>query len=258
MRNSASGLKSLDKALTILMTFTNDTPLQHVSDVAYKLHMNESTVSRHLSTMLDLGFVERDNTTGCYSLGMNLITLAGVSLHGHDVYRHAYPEVMRLCSETSLHCFFGIPFNSEIIHLISIGTDDTFDLFTPIGHHHPMFCSAIGKAILAAMPPDEAHKILLQQPMVPFAPETVTDISLIEKELKKTNVRGYATISNELTAGKASLAAVVLNRNRQPIGAVSICGSLMQLDLPTREKELATYVMRAANRISGKMGYFPK
>ncbi len=251
-------MKSLDKALTILMTFSDETPRQRVSDVASRLHMNISTVSRHLSTLLDLGFVERDNATGYYSLGMKLIMLAGISLHNLDVYRHAYPEVIRLCGETNLHCFFGIPYQDKIIHLISFGTDDNIDLFTPIGYHHPLFCSAMGKAVLSMLPYAEAHAILEGQPLQPYAPETITSIPAIEKDLKQIHAQGYATIINELTAGKASISAAVMDRNRRPVGAVSISGSISQLDLANREKELARHVVRTANRISGKMGYFPK
>lgn len=250
--------KSISKALSILKTFTDDSPRQRVSDVASKLGLSVSTVSRHLSTMLDLGFVERNDETGYYSLGIELITLAGIALHTSDVYRHAYPEVHRLALETDLHCFLGIPFKKEIIHLISFGPEDTVDLFTPIGHHHPMFCSAIGKAMLAFMPLKEASAILKDQPLKRYAPDTIVDMNEIEKSLRKIRSQGYATISNELTAGKASIAAPIRDRNRIIVGAISISGSISQLDLAHREKELAQRVMLAADRISGKLGFFPK
>ncbi|MDD6888623.1 MAG: IclR family transcriptional regulator C-terminal domain-containing protein, partial [bacterium] len=113
-------------------------------------------------------------------------------------------------------------------------------------------------AMLAFMPLKEASAILKDQPLKRYAPDTIVDMNEIEKSLRKIRSQGYATISNELTAGKASIAAPIRDRNRIIVGAISISGSISQLDLAHREKELAQRVMLAADRISGKLGFFPK
>ena len=52
-----SNTKSLNKTLAILSTFNEKTPMQRTSDIAAKLGINISTVSRHLNTLLDWGFL---------------------------------------------------------------------------------------------------------------------------------------------------------------------------------------------------------
>ena len=64
----STNTKSVSKTLAILSSFNERTPTQRTSDIAAKLHMNISTVSRHLNTMLDWGFLMRDEETGRYSL----------------------------------------------------------------------------------------------------------------------------------------------------------------------------------------------
>ena len=52
-----SNAKSVSKTFAILSTFDENTPMQRTSDIAAKLNMNISTVSRHLNTMLDLSLI---------------------------------------------------------------------------------------------------------------------------------------------------------------------------------------------------------
>ena len=69
--HKGSNAKSVSKTLEILSTFNELAPEQRTSDIANKLHMNISTVSRHLNTMLDWNFLERDDSTGYYSLALH-------------------------------------------------------------------------------------------------------------------------------------------------------------------------------------------
>ena len=78
--HKGSNAKSVSKTLEILSTFNELAPEQRTSDIANKLHMNISTVSRHLNTMLDWNFLERDDSTGYYSLGLEIVALAGAAL----------------------------------------------------------------------------------------------------------------------------------------------------------------------------------
>lgn len=250
--------KSISKALAILLTFDTEHPAQRVSDIAAKLQMNKSTVSRHLSTMLDKGYLDRDNDTGMYRPGMALITLAGIALHSNPVYRHAVPELQRLNMETGLHCNMSVPQDYEVIHLLSIGGDKTIELLTPIGHRHPMYCSAMGRAILANYAPQRIAQILSRDISFKYTDETKTSAMEITKALNYSRVQGYAAIYNELTPGKSSIAAPVFDHNREVVAAISLSGDSDDVNLSGREKALANAVKQAAGRISGKLGYFPR
>ena len=82
---SKDSTKSIDKTLAILCTFNEKTPRQRTTDIATKLNMSISTVSRHLGTLLDWGFLGRDDVTGYYQPGSKIIALAGVSLQNNRV-----------------------------------------------------------------------------------------------------------------------------------------------------------------------------
>lgn len=104
----ASDAKSVSKTLAILSTFDERTPMQRTSDIAARLGMNISTVSRHLNTLLDWGFLRRDDETGCYYPGTQIISLAGATLQDSDVYRYSFPELQLLSFRYGVHSLLSL------------------------------------------------------------------------------------------------------------------------------------------------------
>ncbi len=186
----STNTKSVSKTLAILSSFNERTPTQRTSDIAAKLHMNISTVSRHLNTMLDWGFLMRDEETGRYSLGYEVVALAGAALQNNPLYRHAYPELQQMSYKYDVHCHMSVPRGVDVVHLISISCESTMELLIPMGHSHPMYCSAMGRAILAYLPEGQVQKILKHSDLRKFTPETKTDLVEIREELARTRQRG--------------------------------------------------------------------
>ncbi|MEG0441750.1 MAG: IclR family transcriptional regulator [Oscillospiraceae bacterium] len=256
--NKDSGNKSVSKTLTILSTFDEMTPIQRTSDIAAKLNMHISTVSRHLNTLLDWGFLERDDATGFYYPGFKIVALAGAALQNNDAFRYAHAELPKLSSKYNIHSHMGIPRQGDIIHLIDSCCENTIDLLMPMGHRHPMYCCAMGRAILAFLPKSEMNDILKNSDRCKHAPATKTDIDEIVQDLVRVKRRGYSVVVNELNEGVGSLAAPVFDRNHTPIAAISVSASAHSFSRLDREQELAKAVMGAAGKISSKLGYYPR
>lgn len=250
--------KSLNKTLAILLSFTERAPMQRTSDIAVNLGMNISTVSRHLNTLLDWGFLERDDATGYYFPGGEIVALAGMALNSNDIYRYAFPEVQCLSYRHGVCGHMGIPQKNEIIHLISSSCENAMDLLIPMGHRHPMHCSAMGRVLLAFMSPIQAQYILKGTTLEKYTSLTKTDVNEINQELILSRKRGYCLLINELAKETGSIAAPIFDRNRIPVAAISVSTSTRSIKQPEREHELANSVMIAANRISCKLGYYPK
>ncbi len=250
--------QSVSKTLAILSTFSEAAPMQRTSDIAAKLGMNVSTVSRHLNTLLDSGFLSRDDATGYYYPGLQILSLAGITLQNSDIYRHSVPELQQLAQTNKVYAHMSMPNGTDIVHLICSCGKNTNELLIPMGHRHPMYCSAMGRAILAYLPQDRVMHILNNSSMEKHTLDTLTTIPEIQKELVRTRNQGYCVLTNELSNGVASIAAPIFNRAREPVAAISISTSLWRLNQPNSEQELAKSVIICANKISGRLGYYPR
>ena len=186
------------------------------------------------------------------------MALAGAALQNSSIYRFAYPELQRLSYKYGVHSHMSVPRGVEVVHLISICCENTMELLIPMGHCHPMYCSAMGRAIMAYQSSGEVQRILRDSELRKYTPETKVDIQEIQQELVRTRQKGYCIIFDELSENIGSLAVPIFDRNRNPVAAISISASAHSLSQPQRERELAKAVTTAAGKISGKLGYYPK
>ncbi|WP_281697301.1 IclR family transcriptional regulator [Acidaminococcus massiliensis] len=252
-----SGNKSVSKTLAILSLFSEGERMLRTSEIAERLQMNISTVSRHLNTLLDGGFLQRDDATGYYYPGMEIITLAGVALKNKSIYRHAYPELQQLSFNMKVLSHLGIPDGLDVVHLVCCCCEDKTELLFPLGHRQPLYCSAMGRAMLAFLPEEEALRILKASDLQKYTPETQTDLRGLMETLKIIRKKGYCANNNQLHMGRGSIAAPVFDWTRRPVGAISISTQSHRLLAQVDEERFARTVTLVAGKISGKLGYYP-
>ena len=73
----SKGASVVVNAIAVLRTFTADEPLLGVTEIANRVGLHKSTVSRILATFEQEHLVERDAETRRFRLGLGLIAVAG-------------------------------------------------------------------------------------------------------------------------------------------------------------------------------------
>lgn len=255
-RDTATALtQTVERALSILTCFTDARPRLRVSDLVRQLDLSQSTVSRLLATLETLGFVERDPQTGLYSLGLELVTLAGIALNQIEVRRQAMAELSAVAAELGLAANLAILRGDEIFYLATVEGPKAPKYFTMIGKRNQLHCTGMGKALLAHLPEEEREALLARLPYPIFTPRTADSAAALRPMLQHVIERGYAVEREELAFGRACVAAAIRDATGEVIAATSISGPLTALDLERREWQLAARVIEMADHISHSLGY---
>ena len=255
-RDSGGALtQTVERALSILTCFTDARPRQRVSDLARQLDLSQSTVSRLLTTLESLGFVERDPQTGLYGLGLELVTLAGVALNQIEVRRQAMAELSAVAADLGLAANLAILRGDEIFYLATVEGPKAPKLHTMIGKRNLLHCTAMGKALLAYLPEAEREVILARLAYPRFTPFTAGSAEELRPMVALVHERGYATEREELAFGRACVAAVIRDASGTVVAATSISGPLRALDLDQREAQLGARVIEMADHIAHRLGY---
>jgi IclR family transcriptional regulator, KDG regulon repressor len=124
-----------------------------------------------------------------------------------------------------------------------------------IGSHAPVYCTAVGKALLSGLPTDQVVSILKGMDLEKRTPNTITDALKLLDEIKLTADRGYAIDNEEHEPGIKCFAVPVRGYGGDVIGAISITGLKREFEKQAAYTSMYTKTEQAAARISLSMGH---
>jgi DNA-binding IclR family transcriptional regulator len=247
--------QSVTRALGILSCFTNEYPELRVIDFAKMLNLTQSNVSRLLSTMVSLGYVIKDDATGYYRLGNEIITLGGIALNHYEIRKQALPELYETEKTTGFDTNLAIVDRGTLFYLAHVDSYSSPRMYTFIGRRNPLHATAIGKTLLAFGDAEEARQLLAGEPLKAYTERTIVDSDALFGQFEQIRKKGYAVEEEELALGRACIAAPVIGRTGKVVAGISISGALSKMNLAEREPELANILVEMADRVSMKMGH---
>jgi DNA-binding IclR family transcriptional regulator len=255
-QESQTGLtQSVTRALKILRCFTDEAPLQRVSDISTQLKLTPSLVSRLLATLENEGFVERDKETGFYQLGKSILTLAGVALNHNRLRMEALSEMQRVVNTLGLGVNLAVLDGDTIFYVAHIDGPQAPRAYTLIGRRNPLHATGIGKILLAHLADDTRAHYLEHLPLPAYTVRTITEPEVLNEELNKVRTQGWALEMEELALGRACIAGPIRNQKGTVIAALSISGPLTTLSWEERREELINNIIEVTDLISMRLGY---
>lgn len=214
--------------------------------------MHRSNVYRYLKTLVDCGWLEYDTETYRYRIGGKPLQIAGASLQQLDLRIIARPFLQDLVGETCLAVHLGVLNESSIVYIDKVESNSPIQMRSRPGMMVPVYCTAMGKAIVATMNAQEV-KDLLGTNFPRRTPNTITTIEDFFIDLKRVQELGYAIDNEENEPGIGCIGAAIYGYDDEVIGAVSL-STLIQNLTPENINLFSDRVKRTANRISQSMG----
>jgi len=206
------------------------------------------TLHRMLALFEEAGFVQREPAGRAYAVGPRLAAL-GLAILTHDsvaTLRHAV--LRQLVVDVGETCNLAMLRRGEVAYLDRVEADWALRLHLPAGSTIPAHCSASGKLLLALMPAEARTALLDAMPLTRFTEHTITDRTLLEKELDRIVAAGYALDNEEYVAGVACV-AVPVRVQGEAVAAVAVHAATARLPL-RMAIELVPRLTQAAQRIA--------
>ncbi len=235
-------VQSLDRALSILDALAVAGDGLSLGDIASRTELAKSTAHRLLSTLEVRGFVSRDGPTGHYRLGLkNLPQLApGPAIH----------EVLAgLAAASGETANLGALVGRDVMYMDRADSPHALRWQLGVGSRVPAYCSGLGKAILAHLPPDAIRRMLTGR-LRAYTDRTITDPRAMRAELTLTRERGYAVDDEEFMEGVRCVAVPVRGVDGSVTASISLAGPAFRLTGETAQGQVP-HLRAAAERISG-------
>jgi DNA-binding IclR family transcriptional regulator len=186
-------IKSLNRSLSIL-EYLSKQKSAGVTELAEIFELDKGTVSRIMQTFERHGMVAKSVTNAKYHISSGTLQLSYNVIRNNRIIQIARPslyEVSRMTQATARLCMIDGKQIFIIDQTRNTRNKDVNDIDIP-GTTKPMYCSAIGKTILAFLPPKQAIDWLKDLEMIPYTDNTLTDIDAIMEQLAEIRKNGYA------------------------------------------------------------------
>lgn len=225
-----------------------------LSELADALRLHKSTVHRLLGSLEEGRYVDRSEETGRYRLGLRLLELGSVVLESLDLRQEARPILEALGREAGETVHLCILEQGEVVYIDKVETTEPVRMYSRIGRRAPVYCTAVGKAMLAHLPTEEQDHLIREINFRRLTENTLNSVEALREQLVQIRRQGCSFDQEEHELGVRCVAAPIFDHTGRAVAAVSITGPTTRMT-PERATELAPAVRSAAAQISGRLAY---
>lgn len=220
-----------------------------LQDLSSKLGLNKSTVHRILNSLICMDYVWQDPETLKYNLSFKICRLSTQILSHNSMIDVARPYLRQLADQSgeTVHLVQVDGINAVYIDKVE-SAHNTVRLVSMIGKNIPLYCSGVGKAILAEMPDEKIQEIWEKSDIKKMTEYTVTDYHEFRHLIADARKNGYALDNEENEPGVRCIAVSLHSFNGKPAYAVSISAPKDRMS-DERIYELKGMILSAKNQI---------
>jgi len=247
-------IKVLTKTFAVLEVLLEHKSPMSMSEISEKLKYYPSTVHRILDTLKYGGYVEQNQNTQKYQLGLKLIELGMAKINQIDLVKEARPflrELAKNCNET-VH--LAILEDINVLYLAKEESSQTIRMISYVGRRGPLHCTALGKVLLAFLPPGERNDILARIELSKLTENTIIDQEHLETELNKVVQKGFAMDREENEKDVRCIAGPIRDYQGRVVAAVSVSGPSYRIDVE-KQNHLKEELISACHGISSRLGF---
>ena len=213
------GVQSIARAFDLLETMADLGGIVSLSQLATRSGLPLPTIHRLMRTLLDLGYVRQEPSRE-YALGPRLVPLGESASRLLGTW--ATPYLQRVVDAIGESANLAMLDGHQVVYTAQVPGRHSMRMFTEVGRRASVHCTAVGKAMLATVPPDRAVEILRRSGLAPQTEHTITTLPAMDRELAEIRRRGYAIDDEEQEIGVRCVAVALPG---DPIrAAISISG----------------------------------
>lgn len=218
-----------------------------LSEIADELDLAKSTIHRHLSTLVGLEYVTKED--GVYRTGLRFLELGEQTRTRSDAYQLAQEKVTNLAAETEERSQFIVEEYGRGVYIFREVGERAVRTDSEVGKRIPIHATAAGKAILASLSDERIEAIIDHRGLGSLTDETITSEDQLWAEVAEIRERGYSINDQENTNGLRAIGVPVEYANGEPLGALSVSGPTHRFQGTLFEETLPNLLLGTANEL---------
>lgn len=242
-----STVQSIERAFAVLRALASGAA--GVTELADRVELPKSTVSRLLSTLEELGVVEQLEAGGSYRIGAGMLEIAAATQPGRSLIAAARPQLIELARLTGEATGLSVADGAEMLYIDQVNPDSELQVRDWTGTRIPMHAVPSGLVVLAASD-DLRIDAYVAAPMASFTPHTIVDEAVLRARLHDVRRDGYSWAVEEFSAGLSSVAAGIRDRTGTVVASLHVYGPAYRFPGDRDRHQLGRLVSERAAEIS--------
>ena len=225
----------------------------NLTEVASALDLPNSTVHNHLATLIEGGYVVREDDV--YQLSLRFLELGEYTRNRLKLYDAGRSEIDNLAETTGEVASILVEEVGLGVYICSVRGTDAVPLDIQVGKTIYLHTTALGKCILAGLPEERVEEILDMHGLVAYTENTITDRSSLFTELEAVREQGIAYDREERVNGVACMAAPLRTETGKVLGALSVSGPARRFSDEETMTEYVDLLHNTTNIIELKLAH---
>lgn len=217
--NKRDLMGGLAKGLRVIEAFTAETPKLSISQAADKVGLDRATTRRCLLTLAELGYCAYDGKF--FTVTPRILRLGTGCLAAMPLPKIIQPLLDELSQTIKQSTSVSILDETQIVYIARAAQTRVMSVTLMPGSRLPAYCTSMGRVLLAALPEEEARKILANSVLEKRTPFTLTSAEEIINALHTIREQGFAQIDQEVEIGLRSIAVPLKNAHGKVIAALN-------------------------------------
>src|SRR5262245_10264947 len=246
--SSPDFIEALARGLDVIRAFQPRQPAMSLAAVADAAGLTRPTARRILLTLKQMGYVR--SVDGKYELTPRVLELGMSYVLSRNLWEVARPHMEHLVARTHESSSIAQLDGSDIVYVARVAVPKIIALAVTIGTRFPAMQTSLGKVMLAALPPDEAERVLAEPSRSGIAARWQPTAAELAAELRDVRARGWALTDEQLALGIRSVAAPLRDGNGRVIGAMNVTVHAAETPVSVLTGVYLPLLLQAAGAIS--------
>jgi len=247
-------VKSADRSFQILEFISVAKEGRSHKDLSQSLSIPGSSLSALLSTLVSREYLNFDPVSRRYSIGPEILHLAGRYLANYDIVQLGSPILRMLVTSTRESALIAIRRQNNIQIVSKELCSESIQQVIDVGERAPLYATAAGKTILAYFGAEELKSYLSTVKLKALTPYTITNKKVLIQQLKQVSAGAIAYSLRENDEHIIAMAAPIFDLHHRVAASITVPVPVVRFS-SEKEKIIVPALREAAESLSRQLGF---
>lgn len=214
-------MNSIQKTLAFLELISQHPSGLRLTDIAPHLGITVPAAHNYTKSFIQKGYLVKDKESGKFKTTFKIVKLGFIVLKHNPIIELTTPLLQQLSDEIQSAVHIAIREGNFGLCINKAGSYHAQLSIPRVGMEFALYPTALGRAMLAYLPPEELDRYFEEVELHPFTNRTVTSKSDLKQLIHQVHRRGYSLDFEEHKIGLCSMGVPIFDQSNRVIGSLS-------------------------------------